>query len=107
MSEERRKSGDLLETHEIMHGLERIPEDTFFARASEVILYEGAQFEDRVYTERSRREPRRNFFSQRVVIPWNALPEKVVCRKSTLQLKIEYDKCGSLNKLSFLPDRPV
>ena len=30
--EERRKRGDLLETHKIMHGLERIPEVTFFAR---------------------------------------------------------------------------
>ena len=53
--------------------------------------------------ERSRCEPRRNLFSQRVVIPCNALPEKVLCRKSTLQFKIEYDKCGGLNKLSFLP----
>ena len=32
--EERRKRGDLLEPHKIMHGLERIPEVTFFARGS-------------------------------------------------------------------------
>ena len=31
--EERRRRGDLLETHKIMHGLERIPADSFFARA--------------------------------------------------------------------------
>ena len=31
--EERRKTGDLLETHKIMHGLDRFPEDTFFAKA--------------------------------------------------------------------------
>ena len=37
-----------------MHGLERIPEDTFFARASEVILYEGAQFEDIESTRKDR-----------------------------------------------------
>ena len=43
--------------------------------------------------ERPRREPRRNFFSQRVVIPWNALQEKVVSSKTTLQFNIEYDKC--------------
>ena len=30
--EDRRKRGDLLETHKIMHGLERIPEVNFFAR---------------------------------------------------------------------------
>ena len=44
--------------------------------------------------ERSRREPCRHFFSQRVVIPWNALPEKVVSSKTMLQFKIEYDKYG-------------
>ena len=31
--EARRKRGDLQETHKIMHGLERIREETFFARA--------------------------------------------------------------------------
>ena len=30
--EERRKRGDMLETHKIMHGLESIREDTFFTR---------------------------------------------------------------------------
>ena len=30
--EERRKRGDLLETHKIMHGLESIRDDTFFTR---------------------------------------------------------------------------
>ena len=74
-SEERRKSDDLLETHKIMHGLERIPEVTFFARGD--TLRRGHTLN--IYKERSKREPRRNFFSQRVVIPWNALPEKVVC----------------------------
>ena len=35
--EERRKRGDMLETHKIMHGLERIPEVTFFARGDSVL----------------------------------------------------------------------
>ena len=55
----------------------------------------------KLFKERSRREPCRNFFSQRVVIPWNALPEKV----TTMPFKT-YDKCGGLNKLSCPPDRP-
>ena len=86
--EERRRRGDMLETHKIMHGLERIPEVTFFARGD--TLRRGHTL--KIYKERSKREPRRNFFSQRVVIPWNALPERVVCSKSTLQFKIEFDK---------------
>ena len=59
-----------------MHGLERIPEVTFFARGD--TLRRGHSL--KIYKERSKREPRRNFFS-RVVIPWNALPEKVVCSR--------------------------
>ena len=70
-----------------MHGLEPIPEVTFFARGDTL----GRGHTLKIYKERSKREPRRNFFSQRVVIPCNALPEKVVCSKSTLQLKIEYE----------------
>ena len=88
--EERRKRGDLLEKHKTIHGLEKITEDTFFARAD--TLRRGHCM--KIYKERSRREPRRNFFSQRVVIPWNALPEKVVSSKTTRLFKIEYDKCG-------------
>ena len=84
--EERRKRGDLLETHKIMHGLERIPEVTFFARGD--TLRRGHSL--KIYKERSKREARRNFFSQRVVIPRNALPEKVVRSNSMLQFKLEY-----------------
>ena len=83
--EERRKRDDLLETHKIMHGLERIPEVTIFARGD--TLRRGHIL--KIYKERSKSEPRRNFFSQRVVFPWNAMPEKVVCSKSTLRFKIE------------------
>ena len=71
----RRKRGDLLETHNIMHVLERIPEDTFFARDDTTLR---RMHITKLFKERSRREPRRNFFSQGVVIPWNALPDKVV-----------------------------
>ena len=53
--EERRKRGDLLETHKIMHGLERIPEVTFFARGD--TLRRGHTL--KIYKERSKREPRR------------------------------------------------
>ena len=92
---ERRKRGDLLETHKIMHGLERIPEVTFFARGD--TQRRGHTL--KIYKERMQREPRRNFFTQRVVTPWNELPEKVVCSKSMLQFKIQYDKfLGGLNK---------
>ena len=67
--------GDLLETHKIMHVLERIAEDTFFLRADTTLRRSHSM---KLFKERSRHEPRRNFFSQSVVIPRNALPDKVV-----------------------------
>ena len=91
MLEEQRRRIDLLETHKIMHDLERIPADSL----RELIIYtirRGHNME--LFKERSRREPRRNFFSQRVAIPWNALPEKVVSSKTTLRFKIKYNNIG-------------
>ena len=96
--EERRKRGDLLETHKIMHGLERIPEVTFFARGD--ILRRGHTL--KIYKERSKREPRRNFFSQRVVIPWKALPEKVSESESEMFLFDPYQKYIQSNNETIL-----
>ena len=56
--EERRKRGDLLETHKIMHGLQRIPENSFITRGD--TLRRGHSL--KIYKERSKRDPRRNFF---------------------------------------------
>ena len=90
-----------------MPSLEEIPEDTLFARSD--TLRKAVDYErDTAFQKRPRRKPRRNFFSQRVVIPWNVglLPQKVVCGKTRLQFKIEYYKWGGgVNKLSY-PDRP-
>ena len=91
-----------------MHGLEKNPRniDTFFARADTLRMGHNMH----IYKERSRHEPRKNFFSQRVVIQWNALPEKVVSSNTMRLLKIEYDKCGEGGgvKISshFYPDWP-
>ena len=86
--EERRKRGDLLETHNIMHGLEQIPEVTFFARGDMVYSAKGAHFED-LQGKIEAGAKQEFLFTTCIVIPWNALP---VCSKSTLQFKIEYDK---------------
>ena len=95
MAKEGRKRGDLLETHTLMHGLGRMPEDTVFARAD--TLRRGHSM--KLFKERLIREPRRIFFSKRVVIPRTALPEKVVSSKTTRQFKIEYGKCGGSNRV--------
>ena len=69
--EERRKKGDLLETHKIMHGLQRIPEIAFFARGD--TLRRGHTL--KIYKERSKLEPCKQefLFTTCIVIPWNAL----------------------------------
>ena len=60
--EERRNRGDLLETHKIMNGLERIPDISFFTRGD--TLRRGHSL--KIYKERSKRDPRRNFFLHNV-----------------------------------------
>ena len=58
----------------------------------------------KMFNEISRREPPMNFFSQRVVIPWDAPHKKVVSSKTTLQFKTEYDKYGGgVNEVEFIP----
>ena len=41
---------------------------------------------------RSNTEIRSNFFTQRVVVPWNDLPAKVVLSNDVSQFKRNYDK---------------
>ena len=45
----------------------------------------------RMSQERCNLELRRNFFTQRVVAPWNALPPNVHHAPSVDQFKIQYD----------------
>lgn len=93
--EERRDRGDLLEVHKLVKGIDRIPSSTFFTPQENRHSQRGQ--DSKFYKHRSRLDIRRNFFSQRVVNKWNALPQYVVNATSTSNFKNRYDKY-SMNK---------
>ena len=73
-SEERRKTDDLLETHKIMHGLERIPEVTFFARGD--TLRRGHTL--KIYKERSKLATHLRFNDNSLEIHWQHIGNSLV-----------------------------
>ena len=73
-----------------LHGKERTETKNFFTfHASK---YNTRSHCYKLETKRSRLELRRNFFSQRVVVPWNKLPESVVTAESVNAFKNRLDK---------------
>jgi hypothetical protein len=88
--EQRRNRGDLIETFKIMRGLDKVPSSKFFSPA--VVRHRGHS--DKLFKSRSRLNIRKNFFSQRVVNPWNALPQDTINAHSTNEFKNGLDKLG-------------
>ena len=78
-----RVRGDLIETHKIMTGKERLEKTKYFRMRTE----NRTRGENKIFKERSRLEVRRNFFSQRVVNDWNGLKSDVRAAETVTQLK--------------------
>jgi transcription termination factor NusB len=93
--EQRRLRGDLIQAYKILTGKERVDPDIFFKRATTTNLRGNSL---KLFKFRSRLVSRQNFFSQRVVNYWNALPESVVEAKSTNAFKNLLDKQWKLKK---------
>jgi len=66
--------GDLIETYEILHGLENIDEHTFFKKTT------GNQrgYSLKLYHKPVRLDVRKFVFSQKIVDNWNRLPEETI-----------------------------
>ena len=87
--EQRRLRGDLIETYKIMTGKENVTSEQFFS-LSEATQLRGHRL--KLFKTRSRLEVRRNFFSQRVVNPWNKLTDHVVAARTTNDFKTRLDR---------------
>ena len=89
--EVRRLRGDMIEVFKILHGLEDINPDNLFIMSHNTDT-RGHQF--KIFKKRMNKglNIRKNFFSQRVVNAWNALPQEVVNAKSTNQFKSKIDQ---------------
>jgi len=93
---DRRLRGDLIETYKIITGKEKVWKEDFFVFSDTCYNLRGHCY--KLATARSRLEVRRNFFSQRVVGPWNRLPAHVVEAPTVNAFKNRYDsmKSGAL-----------
>ena len=99
--EEQRQRGDMIETFKIIHNIEDIDPSKFFSFSSNNHNYATRQAtvisQDVIIPSfglvkgPSRIELRMNFFSQRVVNSWNALPSTVKNSESVNAFKNNYD----------------
>ena len=88
---ERRFRGDMIETFKILTKKVDVKTETFFQMRSErgdPELFRGKK----IFKKRSRKLPRRNVFSQRVVNPWNKLTREEVQSLKTSSFKSHFDK---------------
>ncbi len=90
--EERRKKTDLVETYKFKRGFYKTPSKTFFKDSETTHLRGHSQ---KIFKTRSRLEVARNFFSQRVVDPWNSLDEATVSAENPKSFKTRMKSCAS------------
>ena len=93
---DRRLRRDLIEAYKIMTGKEKLQIGDFFEFSDTGYNLRGHCY--KLATRRSRLEVRRNFFSQRVVGPWNQVPTHIVTAPTVDAFKNRYDsmKSGAL-----------
>ena len=82
------RSGDLIMTYKMLTGKVKLDPEHFFERSQEERT-RGHHL--RLTKKRARLHARGNFFSHRVVSPWNALPEEVVLAATTNCFKNRLD----------------
>jgi len=87
--EKRRERGDLIETYKLLTGKEKIDNNQFFQRTSQERELRGHSM--KLFQQRSRLDVRKYFFSQRVVGPWNKLPQRVIDAPTVNSFKNRYD----------------
>lgn len=106
----RRKRGDLIETFKCMKGINRVEKHEWFdmktedgrrnTRLTSSVSNEG-QLSQKSYVinvGHTRLEIRKNFFTNRVIKDWNALPEEIKEQQSVNAFKSRLDAWLKLNK---------
>ena len=94
--ETRRKRGDMIQTFKIMSGIDHVQPETWFTLGN-TIRREGATqtrstTSNHTIMERwANTDTRRNFFSHRVIKPWNSLPDHIKSVSTVDAFKNAYD----------------
>lgn len=86
--EYRRRRGDMIQVFKIIHGLERIPVDTFFEHSTSNTRGHSLK----IVKQRCSTKIRQDAFSQRVINDWNTLPEEVVTATTVNAFKARLDR---------------
>ena len=91
---DRRTKADLCQVWKIIHKHDDVDESTWFTRANVVNLRQTRQNSSQFNLAEplANRDTRRQFFSIRVVKPWNNLPEHVKSARTIGSFKKLYDK---------------
>ena len=84
----RRSRRDMIETFKIIKGFENMNSEQFFVRSTTQLRGHNCK----LFKKRANKIYRQNFFSQRVVDPWNGLPQSVVDSESVTVFKCRIDK---------------
>jgi len=93
----RRLRGDLLQAHKIVHGNDNV-KNLFNFNNSSITRGHSLKMEKR----RCRTNVRKNFFSNRIVNPWNSLPNSAVTAQTLNSLKNQIDSSTNLgDKFSY------
>ena len=86
---ERRKRGDMILLYKIFNNLIDVDPNKLFNVVKDTST-RGHPY--KIYQERSSSDIRQKFYTQRVVAPWNSLPQHIVLSKTVTQFKWSYDK---------------
>ena len=95
--ETRRLRGDMLQTYRIMSGKDLVEPETWFQLSNQVVREgaAGTRSVDSVHGIQEvwpKGEIRKNFFSSRVVKPWNNLPAHIKSSRTVNEFKNSYDE---------------
>ena len=101
--ETRRQRGDMIQTFKIMSGADKVKADTWFNLSSTVERDGAAQTRCitghlNIQERWASSELRRNFFSLRVIKPWNMVPDNVKEATTVNGFKNGYDDWMSVHQ---------
>ena len=100
---ERRQRGDMIEVFKTMRGFNKVERREWFvireeeevrATRSNTTVTDGVERRrpDVLFQTRAKKEIRKNFFTMRVVQPWNEIPDEIKNQKSVNAFKNSYDR---------------
>ena len=88
----RRLKADLIMTYKLLTNKLQVDSTQFFTLKSEVVLRNTRGHSKQIYAKAAKNKQTSNFFSNRVVNPWNSLPESLVISPTTNSFKSKLAK---------------